>query len=501
MKVWQLPKDILENNIFYYLDSQDLINLYLVNKEFHSRLYPIRLLELLGINDDFWPCLKFITRDDDWNDDKIPYFEELSKSRWRFIKFTVDSLTFSHIKAPKSFELNLVVHRIPNSNKFIQLLNSNIVTELNIDFNSTITMEAIKAIIQNLHRMSRLNTLAINSKKLDIGFALALQKSLALTQIKTLDLKTSGIDDDFLAILCHVLPHTKIEILVLYSNKIGNQGMQNLAEILPATNIQELVLSYNLFGVDGLKSLAKGLIGSSVKSLAIPSIKIAQDCIPELFDNFHLMKLEKFESYRYIGHENTTMLIKNLPKSNIKQLVVDIHCDYLQDFIVALSTSKVTDLYLCNEDANKCCDILASNMQYIKLEKLRLGKRITNTGIQALMSTMEHITELDLQENFHLGDREMKIIAHYLSRTKLKRLCLSGCNFEDHGLELLLQGLKGSQVDYLEMRYLKASTQAVQDFVKQCTCKVLDVSYAYNLDKTTVKYLAEMRPQLSLIFQ
>ncbi|KAJ3317637.1 hypothetical protein HDV06_001327 [Boothiomyces sp. JEL0866] len=504
MKLSLLPKDILECSIFYYLNEQDVINLSLLNKEFHSRLFPIQLLEKMHIEENFWPEFKFMPKE--YPVQFNPYFEELSKSRWKFTGFTTDSVTISNIHPPKTFELNLIIRRILDLNKFLNVLDSNVVTLLRIDFDSSIKPKNIMHLIRHFNRMSRLKSVQINSKKLDINHAFAFQKSLALTNIKVLDLKTCGIDDEFLLILCFVLPHTRIETLDLYSNKIGNQGLEKLSQILASTNIQQLVLSFNLFNGAGLKQSCSGLINSNVTALNIPGKNISSEPIPEFFDNIHNMKLQVFESFNNMGIENTRLFIKNLEKSNIKKLTIGIIPDVFADFLKALYYSKVSELYLTNDDCDKLCAIIAENKQYIKLEKLRLGKGITGKGLHDLYPSINNLKELDLQENFKLGDSEMEIVAHHLPRSNLKKLVLSGCGFKDDGLASLSREIQYSKLEHLEMRHLKASTRAMIDFINLTNrveqgknkLKLLDVSFGYLFDFQQIKSVGKQYPALML---
>ncbi|KAJ3308463.1 hypothetical protein HDV04_001220 [Boothiomyces sp. JEL0838] len=349
--------------------------------------------------------------------------------------------------------------------------------------------------------MSRLQTVQIHAKLLDSSHALALQNTLALTNISVLDLKTCGIDDEFIVILCSALLHSRVQVLDLYSNRIGNDGVQQLAQVLSSTNIKQLVLSYNRFNIHGLQQLSSGLVNSKVTSLKIPSVRIDPEPIREFFDNIHLMNLEALELYRNIGVENTQMLLNNMTRSNLKKLEIEILTEYLPAFLKTIYHSKVTDLHLISNDPDECCRVIAENKEYLKLDKLRIGKGVTAKGLKDLFSTIKLVKELDLQENFKLGDKEMEIISKYLPKTNLQKLVLSGCSFKDDGLVSLMNGLQKSSLQYLELRYMKASTEAVVSFMKGVcdSLKVLDISYGNMLDFARIRAESMRYPRLKVI--
>ncbi|KAJ3317504.1 hypothetical protein HDV06_001528 [Boothiomyces sp. JEL0866] len=516
----KLPADVLENNVFFYLKGQDLYNLYLLNKEMRTRLYPVQILTKLRLRPyEFWPrlCLDFKGEYDRKYRGEPTYalaidsrevqelLPQLSTIQWTFPAMEVNSPSLPHLYKylPKATAFEVYAMNKDNSNELAICFAQNNITELNVASTEKISEERMEQILSNLSNMTRLGKLQFVCK-VNPAFAHSLQKYLPGTNIKELDFQYHMMNDEYLSILASALPDTKIKSLNLYGNFIMDSGVEALAAALPRTVIESIDLGRNQITRSGVNALAEAIPNCKLKSLELTENQIEEEDMDEIFKVIHMSNFESFVFYDDVSNEGQEILINHLPKTKIKDITIGISTELIGDFMKAAANSPLEKLHLRTHDGDQAAITIAENIEYFKLKSINLCyAKMTATGFGKLIQALEKtsLEELDVGDN-PVGNKGLKLLAEHLPQTQIKKLILNRCKFSDEGVLALKNCLHKTKLVHLEMRSYDTTGPAVLDFLNALnkSMRYLEISWSKDLDRDACAKMVSKYPHMTILY-
>ena len=123
-----------------------------------------------------------------------------------------------------------------------------------------------------------------------------------------------------------------------------------------------------------------------------------------------------------------------------------------------------------------------------KFKCLRMYRCFQEAGDMVMCKSIEDTTQLGTQviylNNTRLSPSDLECLAIFLSSSSHKEwklLDLSNCHIQDHGLQILQRGIRGSDVTITELRLLlndltAVSSYAISDLTISCRVKELEIS-------------------------
>lgn len=205
-----------------------------------------------------------------------------------------------------------------------------------------------------------------------------------------------------------------------------------------------------------MKLLSSSIQRSNVQKLALINYKKA---IP-------LSSLCSSLTYFSVIVEDTDMLntlLTNLSSSNMTgiNLVLNSTCQLTENFCQKISESKITDLSLNGDDTEKWCAMIGSNLQTMKLQKLKLANEIYDCNIEILMAgvSLSGLQELDLNGNYCMSSFHLETIAKYLPKTNLTKLSIDSGSYNYDDLVALASALDQAKLTELTIQFGRASIQ------------------------------------------
>ncbi|KAJ3316101.1 hypothetical protein HDV04_000310 [Boothiomyces sp. JEL0838] len=255
----QLPYELLEGSIFYYLNGKDLVNLSNTCQTMKERLYSISILCSLHIKaDDIWPCLTITHLGDNYTD--------LAMINLKFPKISITSAwypkVFDHLPSYYFLECILMethFEQFQPIEKFVchklvckELWNNNLELMMNMKHLQQLTVHASLA-NDSLHIQQYISK--ISSLEID-GFAECDFISLCphLSKLTTLKIRHTLTDVGAMVLAEH-LPFFQLESLLLEGNYLTKDGLAAISQILKKTKLKELNLVGNEFDITDLEIL------------------------------------------------------------------------------------------------------------------------------------------------------------------------------------------------------------------------------------------------------
>ncbi|KAJ3320003.1 hypothetical protein HDV06_005737 [Boothiomyces sp. JEL0866] len=495
--ICQLSPDLLENNIFFYLDGLDLVNLSILNKEMHKRLDLVQHFSKCRIR-EFWPVVKIrlyckqpfeITLLDN-------LLEIMINRKWRFKK-----VIFINDYQPTITEYQLFADHI-------KILQQDFFTNIYFNISSEMLFNSIS---QNLKEYQKLKTLSI-THGITPEIVLTLTELLPCTNITKIHLA----DDGFVAIgpqFYYTLQKSKIETLILdisqrlesnlqYVDSIGINpltsqqdfvsitknlqlsdikkigGALALGCVLPHTRINELHLSSPFFNKSHA-IFAKGL-SHKIKKLSVkgkePNLFNNLSNIPQeylilfhsrtfnemqhVFSNLPSTELQEITFDGTMGTQTVNNLISYLPQSKVTVLKAKIPIERFNEFLSSSTTLK--EFQLLSIENDEYCKLIQENIENITLDKL--GIQISGKGLEYLISKLDmcNLKHLDLS-NSQLGN-SIPLLGIYLPLSKLESLDLSSCGISNQAIHLISGFLKYTAITNLNLERNEINRKTVDKF-------------------------------------
>ncbi|KAJ3253901.1 hypothetical protein HK103_007635 [Boothiomyces macroporosus] len=250
MELILLPPEILEFNIFYYLDSYDLLNLSMLNKKYQLRLYPLTCLRKAFPIDCIWPVLKFPIvyrigeqyvvlpeRIQLFTKALLGRFTNINRIEWKFPEIEIEAKLFLNTNIPRTKFINLVVLNDLNEQE-IKELSSKKVDKITFSNEIATTKGMPFELIRNVSQ-------AIFNCYLDFDLLKQLPSYLVNSPLKKLCFKNAVIGDRGAILLADILAYTSLEALNIENNGITDSGILAITKQLNQSRLIELDCSYN----------------------------------------------------------------------------------------------------------------------------------------------------------------------------------------------------------------------------------------------------------------
>ncbi|KAJ3251912.1 hypothetical protein HK103_002017 [Boothiomyces macroporosus] len=425
--------------------------------------------------------------------ERIPH---LSSIKWKFPKIEILSNSFQYMYRylPKSNDLVLSVAEQVNYRKLEKAVKYRPANILEICTNRKMNCLSLSKILAENSRLTHLNLYC----EVDKSVPKILADIIPHTPIQILEYACSFMTDDLMKDLFEALPKSSIKQLSLGGNYLTDISI--LSRVLKDTNITFLKLDDNRIDEAGIKNLSKGLIGSKVKHLDLENNPMDDIC--DILDVLPLIELESLcDDGDDVSQE---LLIRNLPKSNLKELRFGFVSEYIKDFLIASSQSKLDSVAIYSEDPDECCAEIQDSIQFVNFKKLLIDD-ITLDGLYHLAALIHtNLESLDLG-NSNIEDEGMQCLAFFLPQTKIKYLFVNDCGFGDSGMAYVAACWNKTLLVHLEMRSALATNSGVQLALlglQFCNgfLRYLDISLAQNVDLPLAKSMARKYPQIEIIF-
>ncbi|KAJ3268293.1 hypothetical protein HDV01_003204 [Terramyces sp. JEL0728] len=163
------------------------------------------------------------------------------------------------------------------------------------------------------------------------------------TALEKLVLKNCFLADDILLKLARNLPDSKVKYLDLSFNMISDIGAIALANVLPNSKLQHLNLNGNQISTFGVKHLSLGLPQSDIEFFDINTNRFRPDDWHLLYEQLPKCKIRTLAG-RIYGQKSLDAMALALPRSKMNTLEIDIHEEYIERFLEAVSSSTLDKL-------------------------------------------------------------------------------------------------------------------------------------------------------------
>ncbi|KAJ3322757.1 hypothetical protein HDV06_002808 [Boothiomyces sp. JEL0866] len=395
---------------------------------------------------------------------------------------------------PKCRELSVAVVEQISYRKMEKAVKKRQPNEMEIYSNGKITGSNLCRMLTGNCRLVRLSIF----NECDRKIADTIAQFLPNSQLTNLEYARCQLADDDLTELFKALPKSKIKYLDLSENHLAD--LSSLSMILKDTNITFLGLADNYIDEAGVRNLSKGLVGSKLKSLDLENNPMDDIC--ELLDILPFIELESlYEDGDEVSQE---VLIRNLPKSKLKELRFGLYVEYMSDFLLASSKSKLESCCIYTEEGDECCEIIKSQINNFNFKKFKIDS-ISGYGVYNLSSLIHtNLQSLDL-ENCPIEDEGMHTLSLFLPHTKIQNLYLNECGFTDIGISLIVSCWSQTMLVHLEMRSELLTNSGVQLALHALSIcnpylRYLDVSLVENVDIPAAKAVANKYPHMTIIY-
>ncbi|KAJ3268691.1 hypothetical protein HDV01_002369 [Terramyces sp. JEL0728] len=423
-----LPVDILEYNIFDYLDSQDIIHLSLLNKGFHKRLDQIQILSVLQ-SQSVWPFLDLSHIE---SLDHLP-LKKLSSISLKFKRIEIDSLLFVQVYQylPLAHELILNL-TISDVNLLISALNAVHVTSIKISCRTRITQHEMNLILNNIDKMPALKSIYFGCHRYQCPESFFVK----LSNSKIQNLFLNKLDRSTLKLIC---PSTTIAKLGIATN-----GCLHKCENSSPSHDIISGIAYNPFAFKKLTELS----GEIPKELLNRMLEV----LPEL--NLQTLNLD-FQ----LQHDSLELLCQTLSKSHLSTLSL-VADDNLPTMMKSISKSRVQNLSLSRLEPEYIQS--AKKVFSVKLESLKLAGKFSEDSLDLLFS---HLNVQELEIDGWIPKEALEIIESHLKKTKIRKVSLKLKSFGEGGFQYLIPMVRDIPIQTLEIYWNGNSLSRISQFI------------------------------------
>ncbi|KAJ3258144.1 hypothetical protein HK103_003962 [Boothiomyces macroporosus] len=449
-----LPYDILESQIFYYLDGNDIRNLSRINTEYYTRLNAVQILNKLKIK-SIWPEL-VILQDDTVNQQE---YRKLSQLTWVFPKIVVPSDLYCviHDCIPACKDLKIFTTANTNYTQLADVVYKS--TELYC-YRDMTNLQLLSLARQdkqwNLKSLHFSSSLLFSHSKIYAMFKLILYESITKLEI------SGGLSFEGFGLILDLLDRRPV--LDYNAQSVLNSENLLIGDIKP--KIESLVLSRNNLEGEHLNALSTVLPFSTVKELQISFNDFSPSDLCILFDHLPNTEIEIFHYYNKVDIASNLHFIAALPKSKLKSVTLQLAPEFIDDFLKSCIHSKLNEFQFINPIGNYGVNELQS-LKYTKLTKLCLN----NSGIsdtETLMTCLigSRVQVLELNDNM-IGLKGITNIATKLHGTCLKSIALENCGIPDKGALILGSNLKRSKIVKLYLKHNILTSYGIMNLLSQ----------------------------------
>ncbi|KAJ3256496.1 hypothetical protein HK103_005494 [Boothiomyces macroporosus] len=334
-----LPFDILERRIFYYLKGRDILRLSMISKAFRKRLFHIQVFSKCGIGHQYlWPVLQPDVENTFQYQTAIT---SLRNCNWIFpqIDISIKTLLQIHQELPRTELLRIKVTAGERS-EYITLA-------------SILPNLKAKKIQLNGH-FAQIDCLELlNCPKvydLCVGISTNLdhyeenitkyKNFVSLSTITRLSIMHNNLDDQFIAVMKPVMINSKLKYLNLSGNFIENEGARNIAETLVKTNITCLDISFNPIMKNGIQAILSSLPHSKLNELYLGEHLIDEENLD--LEYIERSQLETFHFENELTIENQLTINKIISKTKLKNIALWTRTRLFDEFLQQCAKSVLT---------------------------------------------------------------------------------------------------------------------------------------------------------------
>ncbi|KAJ3318160.1 hypothetical protein HDV06_000789 [Boothiomyces sp. JEL0866] len=497
----QLPAELLEGKIVFYIRLKDLYNLSQTNRYAYERLKAVRILaKLTKLNaqgSDIWPDLDlgdFInqtglasaqsvnlnydmtttnvtTMKRPWGEEYRTILTELKKLNWRFRNISLRSRLYFEILdcLPKSKKLSLVYFDSePDDPRLNDLLLKNRITSINhsgLALTRRSTRD-LQTIFTNLKYMSKLKHLDLRVRgNENDSLVNLLVENLSLSQITSLSILGT------MKSIIPCLSFTKITKLFMFLNE---EDVKVLSDTLCETQIDSLGLLIHS-SKDTMKFLSNALVNSKVTWLRLQH---SESDMTFFFSLLPKMKLGCLQYFGILDYKSTMELIVGLPKSMLTEIkLCSISESLFPKLLQSFYESKIKKWTVSSMDHGFFCRVVSENIRYVRTRKLRPPYSTSSSNFANLIAKLPEcdVEELDAQYN-NFDQQAMEALEIALPKTKITRLNLMRSFQGNKQLTILSRSLKNSRVKELSIEWYRSidyhrdideiSVPVMVDFIK-----------------------------------
>ncbi|XP_077345789.1 NACHT, LRR and PYD domains-containing protein 3-like [Lithobates pipiens] len=308
-----------------------------------------------------------------------------------------------------------------------------------------------------------LRRLVLNSNSVEGPHLQDLMVALTTSRIEELELENNELTDSSCTHLAlGIRENQTLKKLVLSSNKVEGPHLRDLMVALPTSHIEELHLNDNQLTDGSCPHLALGIKENrTLKRLILSDNNLNGPHLQDLMEALPTSQIEDLHlDVNSLSHSSCSHLASGIRNNlTLRKLYLsdnDLEGPGLGEMMAALTTSQIEELKLdVNSLSNASCIHLASGIRdNLTLRKLNLLQNdLEGPHLREMMAalTTSRIEELNLSNN-DLADSSCPYLALGIRENQtLRTLILSRNNLEGPHLTDLMEALTTSRIEELDL--------------------------------------------------
>ncbi|KAJ3325763.1 hypothetical protein HDV06_003533 [Boothiomyces sp. JEL0866] len=333
-----LPFDLLEGKIIYYLQGKEILRLSMTNKKLCKRLYPIQIFSKCKIEPQcLWPILQTnLQKNFQYHSD----IAQLGNCNWRFsqIDISIKTLLQIHHFLPRTDLLRVKVTNGSPSD-YIELSSAliNLKTQ-KIQLNGHFSNMEYLELFNNPKIIDLCVGISNNFELYDRSVALY-KNYVSTSHLTKLSIMHNDLTDEFVAEMKTAISNSKIEYLNVSGNFIRDDGAKDLAEILEKSKIISIDLSYNPMTRVGIQAILSSLPHTKLKELYLGEHILEEESLS--FESLANSQLVTFHLENELTIESQKSINKTISKTKIKDLALWIRTRLFNEFLEACANTSL----------------------------------------------------------------------------------------------------------------------------------------------------------------
>lgn len=328
-----MPNDVLDLLALHSRNDQDIKNLALLSKGFHSAptVMVIRNIRhfCFVTGRQMHPKLKLLRPPSRECADSIIASNGkflIQTIKMESVVMTLDGAESIVLIIRRTKLRHLILFECTLTTTIIAVISNAItqsmLTSLDIGF-SKIGSEGAKAIAAVLPQ-SQLKSLNLECSNIGSEGARAIAAVIARSKLISLNLRLCQIRDDGAIAIANALPQSELTFLDVGFNHIHQDGAQEIALVLSQSKLTSLNLDGNLIGKEGAKAIAAGLPRSSLTSLNLQSNIFGDEGAKAIAAVLPLTKLTSLSlQWNSIGYEGAKAIAAVTAESSLLFLFLE----------------------------------------------------------------------------------------------------------------------------------------------------------------------------------
>ncbi|KAJ3268693.1 hypothetical protein HDV01_002371 [Terramyces sp. JEL0728] len=367
----ELPFDILECKIIYYLQGLDIFNLSLTSKANYRRLYPIQIFSKCRVKPEcIWPILQPDSLKSFQYD---PQIEQLSNYKWRFTQIDISITTLLLIQQylPRTDLLRIKIsHGQPS--EYIELSSA----LMNIRAQKI----QLNGLFHNMEYLELFNQ--PNIIDLCVGMKTNMQlyeRNLTLyknfvtvSSITKLSIMHNDLMDDFVAEMKSAIINSRIQYLNLSGNFIQDSGARDIAEIIIKSQVTALDLSFNPISKPGIQTVLASLPQSKLTELYLGEHLL--DDVSLSLEYLAKSQLQVFHFENELSIESQQSINRVISKTKIKDLKLWIRTRLFNEFLQQCVNSTIETVSLGFVFSNEDAFILSQHLYNLPFKSITIER-------------------------------------------------------------------------------------------------------------------------------